>query len=141
MIKDLCLAIVNGEIIVMSHVQNGGFFGTCGYCLHELILRGKCVSHLYLQVAGVPLLTIGAGISKNDPAPGFVHLHHRPYRAIKTTQASVDMILSFVGRHPDELRSEEHTSELQSLMRISYAVFCLNKKTINNSQKHRVHEC
>src|SRR3546814_9027955 len=32
-------------------------------------------------------------------------------------------------------RSEEHTSELQSLMRISYAVFCLKKKTRNN----RVH--
>src|SRR3546814_2684505 len=30
---------------------------------------------------------------------------------------------------PDEARSEEHTSELQSLMRISYAVFCLKKKT------------
>src|SRR3546814_10506214 len=29
-------------------------------------------------------------------------------------------------------RSEEHTSELQSLMRISYAVFCLKKKTIRN---------
>src|SRR3546814_3929588 len=29
-------------------------------------------------------------------------------------------------------RSEEHTSELQSLMRISYAVFCLKKKTTNN---------
>src|SRR3546814_2509078 len=28
----------------------------------------------------------------------------------------------------DYIRSEEHTSELQSLMRISYAVFCLNKK-------------
>src|SRR3546814_5429436 len=28
-----------------------------------------------------------------------------------------------------QLRSEEHTSELQSLMRISYAVFCLKKKT------------
>src|SRR3546814_1653009 len=28
-----------------------------------------------------------------------------------------------------DIRSEEHTSELQSLMRISYAVFCLNKKT------------
>src|SRR3546814_3448753 len=28
----------------------------------------------------------------------------------------------------DQPRSEEHTSELQSLMRISYAVFCLNKK-------------
>src|SRR3546814_1713789 len=30
---------------------------------------------------------------------------------------------------PHVLRSEEHTSELQSLMRISYAVFCLKKKT------------
>src|SRR3546814_3142937 len=29
---------------------------------------------------------------------------------------------------PSDLRSEEHTSELQSLMRISYAVFCLTKK-------------
>src|SRR3546814_8613837 len=34
------------------------------------------------------------------------------------------------------LRSEEHTSELQSLMRISYAVFCLKKKTTQN-----VHTC
>src|SRR3546814_1243879 len=32
-------------------------------------------------------------------------------------------------------RSEEHTSELQSLMRISYAVFCLKKKQSNNSQR------
>src|SRR3546814_3595134 len=31
-------------------------------------------------------------------------------------------------------RSEEHTSDLQSLMRTSYAVFCLKKKTINNIQ-------
>src|SRR3546814_3491506 len=30
-------------------------------------------------------------------------------------------------------RSEEHTSELQSLMRISYAVFCLKKKNSNNT--------
>src|SRR3546814_2152374 len=35
-------------------------------------------------------------------------------------------LASFLG-HPCE-RSEEHTSELQSLMRISYAVFCLKKK-------------
>src|SRR3546814_7835314 len=33
-------------------------------------------------------------------------------------------------------RSEEHTSELQSLMRISYAVFCLKKKTHTNKIKH-----
>src|SRR3546814_1472904 len=34
----------------------------------------------------------------------------------------------------EELRSEEHTSELQSLMRISYAVFCLKKKTHTTTQ-------
>src|SRR3546814_4151179 len=33
-------------------------------------------------------------------------------------------------RAPSGIRSEEHTSELQSLMRISYAVFCLKKKNI-----------
>src|SRR3546814_7188290 len=34
-------------------------------------------------------------------------------------------------RRPRRARSEEHTSELQSLLRISYAVFCLKKKKIN----------
>src|SRR3546814_1982394 len=34
------------------------------------------------------------------------------------------------------IRSEEHTSELQSLMRISYAVFCLKKKTTNQPTAH-----
>src|SRR3546814_4692616 len=36
------------------------------------------------------------------------------------------------------LRSEEHTSELQSLMRISYAVFCLKKKKKNNKYKNHI---
>src|SRR3546814_1044299 len=40
------------------------------------------------------------------------------------------------GRGYAIARSEEHTSELQSLMRISYAVFCLTKKTINNTNIH-----
>src|SRR3546814_10070302 len=37
-----------------------------------------------------------------------------------------------------EVRSEEHTSELQSLMRISYAVFCLKKKKIDKILQLRV---
>src|SRR3546814_8183891 len=54
----------------------------------------------------------------------------------------VDLIFSQHAQVVDEipgalgelhkLRSEEHTSELQSLMRISYAVFCLKKKNTNN---------
>src|SRR3546814_2134292 len=38
-------------------------------------------------------------------------------------------------RARDVVRSEEHTSELQSLMRISYAVFCLKKKTNTTRKK------
>src|SRR3546814_3089057 len=38
---------------------------------------------------------------------------------------AIDAVAQRLGRN----RSEEHTSELQSLMRISYAVFCLKKKT------------
>src|SRR3546814_4410004 len=41
--------------------------------------------------------------------------------------------LSFVA---DLARSEEHTSELQSLMRISYAVFCLKKKNNKDTNKY-----
>src|SRR3546814_5889927 len=44
------------------------------------------------------------------------------------------------NKDPAKNRSEEHTSELQSLMRISYAVFCLKKKKIirhrNNIHQH-----
>src|SRR3546814_10364101 len=51
--------------------------------------------------------------------------------AASAMQRAVD---EFEGAHDrcpgnDDFRSEEHTSELQSLMRISYAVFCLKKKT------------
>src|SRR3546814_3446452 len=37
-------------------------------------------------------------------------------------------------------RSEEHTSELQSLMRISYAVFCLKKKNNRNAGQHNKYD-
>src|SRR3546814_5962647 len=41
----------------------------------------------------------------------------------------------FVVAQPNVERSEEHTSELQSLMRISYAVFCLKKKKKKQKRK------
>src|SRR3546814_3427807 len=45
-----------------------------------------------------------------------------------TAQATVVGLDEAAGVTGGDLRSEEHTSELQSLMRISYAVFCLKKK-------------
>src|SRR3546814_8950143 len=60
----------------------------------------------------------------------------------ETTLLSPDAfvsITSWLGGLPGLLgftmRSEEHTSELQSLMRISYAVFCLKKKTQQTTHK------
>src|SRR3546814_1026067 len=58
-------------------------------------------------------------IRPGNPAIQFVHgAGHHGQRA--DTQ---------IGHRAYSARSEEHTSELQSLMRISYAVFCLKKKT------------
>src|SRR3546814_4414429 len=51
--------------------------------------------------------------------------------------AAAELRHAFVVFRPDRARSEEHTSELQSLMRISYAVFCLKKK--NNKQSSTTH--
>src|SRR3546814_3639606 len=45
-----------------------------------------------------------------------------------SSKVASDRILSYFKTRFCSLRSEEHTSELQSLMRISYAVFCLKKK-------------
>src|SRR3546814_13476821 len=53
--------------------------------------------------------------------------HPRPRRQSRRRRTPVRR--QPLGRTPPPARSEEHTSELQSLMRISYAVFCLKKKT------------
>src|SRR3546814_7048045 len=47
------------------------------------------------------------------------------------------MLAQAQRRDESPRRSEEHTSELQSLMRISYAVFCLKKKHQETTQKRR----
>src|SRR3546814_4459521 len=60
-------------------------------------------------------------------------------RHLNFTRAAIELCVSqgAVSHHVAQLerrlgvRSEEHTSELQSLMRISYAVFCLQKKKIH----------
>src|SRR3546814_14444824 len=60
---------------------------------------------------------------------------HRPVGAGRRGALPEEVHHRAVGAVPDRwtLRSEEHTSELQSLMRISYAVFCLKKKKEMNN--------
>src|SRR3546814_3840615 len=56
--------------------------------------------------------------------------------AVECPLVDLDLV-PFGARIEHRLRSEEHTSELQSLMRISYAVFCLQQKT--KPQAHILH--
>src|SRR3546814_1638298 len=67
--------------------------------------------------------------------------HRAAQNAVHGKRAASDLgggrIAAVIGGY-DERRSEEHTSELQSLMRISYAVFCLKKK--KKQRKKRISE-
>src|SRR3546814_5806819 len=55
-------------------------------------------------------------------------------RAIRDLGITIDELLQAITYDSKFDRSEEHTSELQSLMRISYAVFCLKKKKSNTKK-------
>src|SRR3546814_1632092 len=61
--------------------------------------------------------------------------------ARRRRRSSTNRILTILKAALNVARSEEHTSELQSLMRISYAVFCLKKKkTTNNKMTQKQYE-
>src|SRR3546814_3507550 len=79
-----------------------------------VVVGGVTVAFL----AGLPLrLFIGSGLEVTAALPvAFSFLHEYQQKRV----------LIFLD--PESDRSEEHTSELKSLMRISYAVFCLKKK-------------
>src|SRR3546814_1258577 len=76
-------------------------------------------------------------------APGFPYqFHHRIHMLAGKSRS--DILDRQIQRNGDPLmlnsaRSEEHTSELQSLMRNSYAVFCLNKQINTTSQRYHQH--
>src|SRR3546814_7515336 len=75
-----------------------------------------------------PLLRFLFGVSDAELRPAFMSKGVRHWHAVALAiWQSGDLV--------GHVRSEEHTSELQSLMRISYAVFCL-KKTNNQKQIH-----
>src|SRR3546814_1264558 len=85
-----------------------------------------------------PYTTLFRSIHAGQDAVEIFHHRHlaaqpRPDRAqLEPDNAGADD--QQLARHLVQRRSEEHTSELQSLMRISYAVFCLKKKNKNKSQ-------
>src|SRR3546814_3513083 len=59
---------------------------------------------------------------------GLIDVHPDAFRPLDTKAQRIGARQRRIEGQEDRLRSEEHTSELQSLMRSSYAVFCLKKK-------------
>src|SRR3546814_6497693 len=92
------------------HMEVTHLVAMCNYRANRLVCEA---ADRAMQTCG------GVGYSRHMP---FEHIyrHHRRYRI---TEGAEEIQMRKVGQ-----RSEEHTSELQSLMRISYAVLCLKKK-------------
>src|SRR3546814_7484707 len=84
-----------------------------------------------------PYTTLFRSLASERGYRNFWNIYHRPpeqkHRHYLLERRDSLLLVLFLG---GGLRSEEHTSELQSLMRISYAVFCLKKK-----QKKLTHFC
>src|SRR3546814_1140578 len=75
---------------------------------------------------------------QHDGRQAVDHSHDAEWRRPIAQQIDAHAVGPIAGKvacREAEQRSEEHTSELQSLMRISYAVFCLKKKTHTNMQR------
>src|SRR3546814_9466230 len=96
---------------------------------HEMVYSGKTVKGkaLYFETLdGLPLAIRLLRVPKHVAG-------RRHVSRIRPTFDSPGIVTDELGETVLDLRSEEHTSKLQSLMRISYAVFCLQKK--NNNTK------
>src|SRR3546814_2141607 len=115
--------------------QEQGTSGPGGLAKIEAVAAGP----LDPPPAGTPAAPAAAGIASRSLGSWSRFRHHMPLAALIVQRLGLSLVLLwavsvvvFLGIEalPGDFaeRSEEHTSELQSLMRISYAVFCLKKK-------------
>src|SRR3546814_8222592 len=93
--------------------------------------RGSLMTGVEGGVAGAGVAGVGAAAAAGAAVVGSGRLNSSGSRQTGLISLSSGSGLAAA------FRSEEHTSELQSLMRISYAVFCLAKKPT----RHQTHNC
>src|SRR3546814_9030412 len=99
-------------------------FGTWAPEARKIVIRGPAWAEWRSSLARLAIL-----VGQHVAAADMIGRAHQPLLLHPLDQAGGAVISDA------QLRSEEHTSELQSLMRISYAVFCLKKKKNNKSNQ------
>src|SRR3546814_13787560 len=108
------LCLWNAEALRLPQVLDGW--------VSVIITEGEFDAMIAIQCGNPAVVSVPNGAPAeriDDP------VNSNRYRFLWESQADLERVKSFVLATD---RSEEHTSELQSLMRISYAVFCLKKK-------------
>src|SRR3546814_5010113 len=96
------------------------------YADYSAQARAELPASLAVPYGGHPDETLDIFPAEKAGAPVFVFIHGGYWRALSKDDSSfMAPVFHAAGA---TVRSEEHTSELQSLMRTSYAVFCLKKK-------------
>src|SRR3546814_3977358 len=108
-ISDWSSDVCSSDLLSMQAQWVGAGIGESGFGIREGEDQGSAVPNPQSPI----------------PNPGITHKSVSPVSLVVTAFAAVPDVRGQLTR------SEEHTSELQSLMRISYAVFCLQKKISN----------
>src|SRR3546814_6690400 len=147
---------VTGFIVYLDRINFRGAQRT----LNVQLNIGRVIDHIDIFVAQLPHnpmntgpLHPNAGSNRIDAVVIGLHRYFGPFSRFPDDFLDGNQSVEYLGdlqfeqpfqevgsrpRENDPRRSEEHTSELQSLMRISYAVFCLKKKnTINTTNTKR----
>src|SRR3546814_10689570 len=113
----------------------------------RLLVRLRLARHVPRAASAVDRQARSAGVQADAGVGGLLarrpeerdavaHLRHRLAQQKAARRAPPPAGGSGQAR-PSQARSEEHTSELQSLMRISYAGFCLKKKKIKHEERQK----
>src|SRR3546814_10588031 len=131
MFEGVCLVLAGCLLTVPGFVTD-----TLGLLLFippvRHLLRLLIAHHLAAKVASGEARIFVGGVRAGPRGP-----HARqPGRDGEVIEGDYEDVTDAEERR-DSQRSEEHTSELQSLMRISYAVFCLQKKKHTTQEKRR----
>src|SRR3546814_6019651 len=135
-------ARAEGDLTVKATVtedMTGAIADSINFAVEQLRSLVQTITDTSVQVASSAQETQATAMHRAEAAEHQAHEINSASDRITEIAASIDQVSRNSAELRDTWRSEEHTSELQSLMRNSYAVFCLKKKkhTKHNKQHYQ----